>query len=88
MSNDTTDPITAAIESMVAARAEGATACPSEVARSLPGVDEPWRALMPAVRQAAAGLVSAGRLSVTRGGMEVNAESPGGAIRLGRPRRR
>ena len=83
--NDDPEEIAAAIESMVAARAEGATVCPSEVARALAGADGPWRALMPAVRAAAAGLVRAGRLSVTRGGLEVDALLPGGPIRLGRP---
>ena len=85
---DNTEKIAAAIESMVAARAEGASVCPSEVARALAGDDGPWRALMPAVRAAAAGLVRAGRLSVTRGGVAVDAMAPGGPIRLGRPRRR
>ena len=70
---------------LVHARAEGATVCPSEVARALAG-DGPWRALMPAVREAAAVLAKEGRLSVTRGGEEVDATSPGGPIRLGRPR--
>ena len=82
----TPDTIADAIESMVAARAESATVCPSEVARALAGHDGAWRGLMPAVRDAAADLVRAGRLSVTRGGVEVDAQSPGGPIRLGRPR--
>ena len=85
---DTTGKIAAAIEPMVVTRAEGATVCPSEVARALVGDDAEWRVLMPAVREAAAGLVRAGRLSVTRGGVEVDAMLPGGPIRLGRPRRR
>jgi len=87
--HDMTEPaedIAAAIERVVAARADGATVCPSEVARLLAGGDARWRALMPAVRAAAAGLARAGRLSVTRGGIEVDAMSPGGPIRLGRPR--
>lgn len=83
---ETTEHIAAAIESMMAGRADGATLCPSEVARALAGDDARWRALMPAVRTAAAGLARTGRLSVTRGGVEVDATSPGGPIRLGRPR--
>jgi len=85
---ETAEDIAAAIERVVAARADGATVCPSEVARLLAGGDARWRALMPAVRAAAAGLARAGRLSVTRGGIEVDAMSPGGPIRLGRPRLR
>ena len=77
--------IRAAIEALVGARAEGATVCPSEVARALAGADGPWRTLMPDVRSAAAELAREGRLSVTRGGKEVDALSAGGPIRLGRP---
>lgn len=80
--------ISAAIETLVDARAEGATVCPSEVARALAGENGPWRELMPAVRDAAAELVRKGLLSVTRHGEEVNAMSDGGPIRLrrrGRP---
>lgn len=79
--------ISAAIESLVDARAEDATVCPSEVARALAGIDGPWRELMPAVRTAAAELVKKGRLSVTRKGKEVDAVAGGGPIRLARPRR-
>ena len=39
---------------------------------------------MPAVRRVAARLVEAGRLRVTRDGSDVDAEAPGGPIRLGR----
>ncbi|MEO9068067.1 MAG: DUF3253 domain-containing protein [Caldimonas sp.] len=77
--------IAAAIQSLVGARAAPATACPSEVARRLAGDDGPWRALMPAVREAAAALARDGRISVTRGGVEVDAVAPGGPIRLGHP---
>lgn len=77
--------IATAIEALVAARAEPATVCPSEVARHLAGADGPWRELMPAVRAAAAALAALGRLSVTRQGVEVDALSAGGPIRLGRP---
>lgn len=77
--------ISAAVERLVDARADGATVCPSEVARALAGDGGPWRALMPAVREAAAELVRQGRLSVTRHGKEVSATGGGGPIRLGRP---
>ena len=77
-----------AIEALVDARADGATVCPSEVARALAGDDGPWRELMPAVRAAAADMARRGRLSVTRGGRDVDALSAGGPIRLGRIRDR
>ena len=77
--------IAAAIAALVDARAEGATVCPSEVARALAGDDGPWRELIPAVRSAAAELARAGRLRVTRQGQEVDALAGGGPLRLGRP---
>ena len=80
--------IAAAIEALVDSRSDSATVCPSEVARHLAGEGGPWRELMPAVRSAAAALAAAGRLSVTRGGHEVDAMAAGGPIRLGRPPRR
>ncbi len=82
------DAISASIERLVDARAEDATVCPSEVARELVGETGPWRELMPAVREAAAELARQGRLVVTRAGVEVDALSGGGPIRLGRPRGR
>ena len=72
------------ILSLLATRQDGATICPSEVARSLvPGAE--WRRLMPHVRQVAQSLAQSNRLSVTRGGVQVEATSGGGPIRLGRP---
>ena len=87
MTTTTYDEIARAIESLVDARAEGGTVCPSEVARALARADGSWRPLMAAVRTAAAVLARQGRLSVTRRGEEVDALSAGGPIRLGRPRR-
>ena len=78
--------IARAIEALVDARTDGATVCPSEVARALAGAGEAWRPLMHAVRAAAAELVRQGRLSVTRRGEEVDALAAGGPNRLGRPR--
>lgn len=82
----TSEDIATAIEALVAARAETATVCPSEVARCVAGDGEPWRPLMQAVRAVAATLVGEGRLSVTQRGREVDALSASGPIRLGRPR--
>lgn len=56
------------------------TICPSEVARALDA--QHWRDLMPAVRAVASRLAEAGLIRVTRRGVEVHAESPGGPIRL------
>jgi hypothetical protein len=69
------------ILSLLAQRAAGATICPSEVARAM---DEDWRPLMPAVREAAAGLVASGDIEVTQGGEVVALESARGPIRLRR----
>ncbi|WP_311221916.1 MULTISPECIES: DUF3253 domain-containing protein [unclassified Acidovorax] len=69
---------------LLATRQEGATICPSEVARSLAGADGPWRDLMPQIRDVAGGLVKEHRLSVTRRGEPVDSNEPGGPIRLGR----
>jgi hypothetical protein len=73
------------IFALLALRKPGATICPSEVARALVGEDGPWREHMPQVRQVAQVLAGDGRLRVTRSGVEVDAGSPGGPIRLGRP---
>ena len=85
----TDDAIAGSIERLLAARRAGATICPSEVARDLHGgEDADWRPAMPEVRRVAAAMAAAGHLRVTRKGVEVEAESPGGPIRLGRPDRR
>lgn len=65
-------------------RRDGATICPSEVARALVSEHGPWRELMPLVRQVAQDLARCNRLTVTRGGVQVDATSRGGPIRLGR----
>ncbi len=79
--------IAATIDALIDARADGATICPSEVARALASGGDAWRPAMPAVRRVAARLARAGRIVVTRRGTVVDAESPDGPIRLGRPRR-
>jgi hypothetical protein len=86
---DTNEFNPAAIEAMIfrllAERHAGATICPSEVARALVPDGDSWRELMPRIRDVAQGLAESKRLSVTRGGKPVQASSPGGPIRLGRP---
>lgn len=76
------------IFALLAARQQGATICPSEVARALVSEDSRWRELMPQVRQAAQELAQNNRLSVTRRGVQVDATSRGGPIRLGLPLKR
>ena len=71
----------AAILALLDERAEGATICPSEVARAL---DSDWRPLMDEVRSAAAGLVTEGKVEVTQGGEVVDLASARGPIRLRR----
>lgn len=73
------------IFNLLAARREGATICPSEVARALVTQAGPWRELMPQVRQVAQNLAQNHRLHVTRGGVPVDANNAGGPIRLGHP---
>ena len=71
----------AAILALLDERAEGATICPSEVARALA---EDWRPLMDEVRAAAAGLVTQGKVEVTQGGEVVDLATARGPIRLRR----
>ena len=80
------DDIERTIVALLDARAPDATICPSDVARAIAPDDEAaWRALMPRVRAVASALAADGRLRVTRRGVVVDAQAPGGPIRLGRP---
>lgn len=83
----TDSDIAEAVFKLLRARSPTATICPSEVARLLapPDAAAAWRAVMPEVRRVAAALASANLLRVTRKGAPVDALSPGGPIRLGRP---
>lgn len=74
-----------AIFRLLGERREGATICPSEVARALAPGGGAWRDLMPRVRTVAQRLASTHRLTVTRAGAPVDATSRGGPVRLGRP---
>ncbi len=76
--------IVATIFELLGQRADGATICPSEVARALTGGQPGWRAAMPAIRRVAAGLAAAGLLRVTARGQTVDALQARGPIRLGR----
>jgi len=80
---DATDQeLEAAIRSLLAARAVGATICPSEAARQV--APEGWRSLMERARQAARRLVAAGAIEITQGGRVVDPSTAKGPIRLRR----
>jgi len=86
MSTDA-DPA-AVILDLARARGPGKTVCPSEAARRLAAGDpDPaaWRALMPAVRAAAARLQARGLIAVTQRGRAVDSLAAKGPIRLGLP---
>ena len=77
--------IQAEIVRQLAARAVTSSICPSEVARALHTDEAAWRALMPAVRNAATRLADAGRVRITQGGTDVTRAPPyRGAIRIAR----
>ena len=67
---------------LLAARRPGASICPSEVARAVGG--PAWRALLPAVRAAAARLAARGQLEVTQRGQVVDVAGAVGPVRLRR----
>lgn len=76
------DALEAAILDLLARRAPGASACPSEVPRRLLGERGAWRPLMQATRDAAARLEARGRVWVTQRGVRVDPASARGPIRL------
>jgi len=69
-----------AILELLASRAGGATACPSEAARSVGGTE--WQGLMEPARCAARRLVAAGRIEIVQGGRPVDPSTAKGPIRL------
>lgn len=83
-----TEAIARAIHALLAARADGASVCPSEVARAL--WPQGWRARMDAVRAVARALAARGEVRVTQRGVNLHPSEPWrGPIRLrkGAPRR-
>lgn len=68
------------IARLLAARAEGATICPSEAARAVGG--EEWRELMEPARRAARRLVAAGDVEITQRGQVVDPSTAKGPIRI------
>ena len=82
------DDIARRILELLDARADGATICPSDAARSLAPDDEAaWRALMPEVRRVADDLKARGLIRVMARGQDIaSAQDAHGPIRLGRPK--
>jgi hypothetical protein len=79
---DATDrALEAAIESLLAQCAAGASICPSEAARAV-AVD--WRPLMEPARRAARRLVAAGTAEITQSGHVVDPSTAKGPIRIRR----
>lgn len=72
------------IATLLAARAQDATICPSDAARAIGG--EEWRDLMEPARRAARRMVARGELQITQGGSVVDPSTAKGPIRLRRPR--
>ena len=74
------EQLSTAILDLLAARAGGATICPSEAARQVGG--EQWEELMEPVRCAARRLVLANRIVITQQGRVVDPSTAKGPIRL------
>lgn len=72
----------AAVLELLAARARGATICPSEAAQAVGG--EQWRALMEPARAAARRLVVSGQVEIIQGGRVVDPSTAKGPIRVRR----
>ncbi len=71
----------ATILDLLAARAAGATICPSDAARAV-GEEDTWRDLMEPARRAARRLVAAGEVEITQKGAVVDPSTAKGAIRI------
>ncbi|MCS0606118.1 DUF3253 domain-containing protein [Streptomyces sp. LP11] len=76
----------AAVLDLLDSRADGASVCPSDVARAVHGSgDEGWRELMEPVRRAAGRLAARGQVEVTQHGKPVDPAQARGPIRIRRP---
>jgi uncharacterized protein DUF3253 len=71
-----------AIDTLLDARAPGATICPSEAARAVD--PEGWRDLMPQARAAAGRLAQRGEVEVTQRGAVVDVGTARGPVRVRR----
>jgi len=72
------------ITTLLDARAQDATICPSEAARAVG--DEEWRDLMEPARRAARRMVARGEIEITQKGSVVDPSTAKGPIRLRRTR--
>lgn len=72
----------AATLALLAARAPGATLCPSEVARTLAGAGGDWRAEMPTVHAAVDAMMAEGAVRLSWKGVAMPARA--GPYRVGR----
>lgn len=81
---ETDRALEAAILRLLAARAAGASICPSEAARAVDAGR--WRDLMERTRSAARRLTAQGRVEIVQGGRPVDASAARGAIRIRRLR--
>ena len=82
--DDTDRQLEETIGTLLAARAQDATICPSDAARAIGG--EEWRDLMEPARRAARRMVARGELQITQRGSVVDPSTAKGPIRLRRPR--
>lgn len=82
--DDTDRALEQRIDELLAARARGASICPSEVARSVAPDD--WRPLMEPARRAARRMVARGEVEITQHGSVVDPSTAKGPIRIRRPR--
>jgi len=78
--SETDGLLEAAILELLAARAGGATICPSEAARRVAATG--WRDLMEPTRRAARRLAAAGKLVILQRGRQVDPAAVRGPIRL------
>ena len=81
MAEETAAKARAAILSLVTARGQGKTICPSEAARRIE--PDAWRDLMPAVHQEARRLALEGAVTIYRSGAPVDPHTVKGVYRLG-----
>ena len=73
--------LAAAMRTLLRARAQGRTICPSDAARAVGG--ESWRGLLPLARDVARALAADGELEVTQRGEAIDAAAPWkGPVRL------
>ena len=82
--NEIDESLEESIETLLDARAAGATICPSDAARQVAAdrkIDA-WRDLMEPARRAARRLVDAGKVEITQAGHVVDPSTAKGPIRI------